>query len=121
MSDAKYGRLFTQADLEAAIGVAAGIGKEQRRYPACDEVLHQMELERWSLAFPADEPLFLLRGQDKAVPDTISTYWDICMGFGDPIEEDECPAEHCDAIQAAGEALDKWQRENPERVKVPGT
>lgn len=138
MADSKYGRLYTERDVRRMMSVVAaetthyavemqqrggdwqGPQSVQEAEAVCDRLLAE-DAASGNLAFPADEPLFLLRGQDKAAPDTIATYWEICMGYGDPIAEDQCPEEHCHAVQAAGVALSAWQTEHPDRVKVPGT
>lgn len=69
---------------------------------------------------PTDEPIFILRGQDKFAVDAIQ-YWQV-KAARMRVEQDA--ATHCsdEKIEAAGRHLQliaDWQRDNPERVKVP--
>lgn len=117
----KYGRLFTEEDAfqlvwEALGGSMAGVTHDRargsfaralRELDACDR--------EYGLTFPADEPLFLLRGQDKAVLDALiggQDYEDACVDAG-------ASREHLAAVQAAADEITAWQRAHPDRVKVP--
>lgn len=58
-----------------------------------------------------DEPLFLIRGQDKLALDTLFAY--ACLAR----------AHHCTSVAIAVEHQIKttreWQRQHPERMKLP--
>ena len=60
---------------------------------------------------PADEPVFLIRGQDRAAPEAVRSYADIAQRAGAPRSVvDEC-------YQWAME-IQRWQETHPEKVKV---
>ncbi len=111
MADAKYGRLFTEADLiwmiEAAYrrGLAEGKGEPDPYDGARIGDLHVTQ-------FPEDEPLFLLRGQDKAAPGTIACYLPESRDAG-------ASEEHIAAAHEAYKVMETWQAANRDRVKVP--
>lgn len=133
--EAKYGRLFTEQDLrllmsgfgdrvtEACVR-AATTGQKVKAGWARGLMEQVIAEDSELLTFPPDEPLFLLRGQDKATPDAISSYWDVCAGYGDlhdPQRDDDqlTSDEHLAAVKAVGEGIEAWQREHPDRVKIP--
>lgn len=69
------------------------------------------------LTFPADEPLFLLRGQDSAAPAAIAggsniDYAQACLNAG-------APGSYLRAVWVAAAAMRDWQSEHSGRVKVP--
>lgn len=122
--DAKYGRLFTETDMCAIVsGVlsAHGLNPETARHDAAG-ALRAMDQ---STTFPADEPLFLLRGQDEAAPNAIAApteaeqeyggIGDYCSGAMVAGAEDEYLA----TVFVAARAMREWQAANPDRVKVP--
>jgi hypothetical protein len=133
MAEGKYGRLFTEADVHRLLryahdrGVTAGMLEEgagglaegdRRSVPP---TLREIEDEQVELTFPADEPLFLLRGQDKAARMAIGPargdqrrmdYLAACVRAGVSIE-------HVQGICDAAQGMAEWQAANPDRVKVP--
>lgn len=131
MADSKYGRLYTERDVRRMMSVLAaettrhavemqqrggdwqGPQSVQEAEAVCDRLLAE-DAASGNLAFPADEPLFLLRGQDWASKAAIGSYLDECEGLGSP-------AEHLQRIEDARADLIAWQEQHPERVKVPGT
>lgn len=109
MSDSKYGRLFTEKDVQYIVNMMRLEGAPNH---VCD-ALPQMEATgKVQFTFPADEPLFLLRGQDKAAPAAVRCYRDHARtaGAGSSLRI---------GVASAAEAMRKWQRSHPERVKVP--
>jgi hypothetical protein len=111
MSDSKYDRLFTRGDINVIIqtlGMLPSFAVVRHAIDECDE--------KGLLTFPADEPLFLLRGQDKAIVPTISSYATIASR--DPIH---ASVAHCDAARQQAQEIHEWQQANPEKVKVPDT
>lgn len=61
---------------------------------------------------PEGEPCFVLRAKDKATRQTLTRYWQVCRLLGSS-------QEHLDAIDAQRRRIDAWQREHPDRMKVP--
>lgn len=117
MADLKYGRLFTEADVRVMLGIAITEAWEPN-VPTLGQITNDT-LAVASATFPADEPLFLLRGQDRFAPDGVSGYFD-ALQIAEDAEGDWIVSEaHRDAVADAGNALDLWQAEHPDRVKVP--
>ena len=61
---------------------------------------------------PDDEPVFILRGQDKCTPQVVRQYAESAQRSGSPTEH------HASARRQA-DAIDEWQKENPDKVKSP--
>lgn len=126
--DSKYGRLFTEMDLKLVATEAAvqllerlnrvGLAAYGTR-PSRDELLRIVEDAiahedvDHALTFPADEPLFLLRGQDEEAPGAVANYSDRVH------LNPNTPAEHRESVVRAYEQMRDWQDEHPDRVKVP--
>lgn len=69
------------------------------------------------LGIPADEPIFIIRGQDRFALPTLSRYKNFKQGLEvRPTEESEKWIAHMNEII---ETFDKFQTENPGVVKVP--
>jgi hypothetical protein len=63
---------------------------------------------------PEDEPLFLLRARDENAILTLKAYRDICHVRA-------CPWEHVVGIEDTIRLFERFRRENPERMKEPGS
>lgn len=116
MAEAKYGRLFTQEEveelLEDAVTAASGMGVGEGDVTRMREALNGAKGERLAGGrFPEDEPLFLLRGQDLYAPVAIRAYAEHLLEQGD--------------VGMAGEVDEQlqrvrsWQRANRGRVGLP--
>jgi hypothetical protein len=68
--------------------------------------------ERGSI--PDDEPVFLLRAQDRLSVQAIEAYMRLCQVNG-------CPSPHLEALDEVFLAFVNWQGQHPRRVKIPGT
>lgn len=120
MADSKYGRLFTEADVKLLMDWAHSLG--QADWPVPDDAIEAYERVDGrsgpfaalaaTLTFPADEPLFLLRGQDALASPAIHAYYTLVGDSG-------CSQEHYKAAVEAQFAVAEWQAANPDRVKVP--
>lgn len=125
MASAKDGRLFTEPDVRRIVRHAIFLHKGvlPREAEAADTTavvldfldgMHEAKPgEHEALTFPPDEPLFLLRGQDKAAPEAIARYGAVARYAGAPRE----------LVEASGKAsmeMVDWQRDHPDRVKAPG-
>jgi hypothetical protein len=129
MSEGKYGRLFTEDDVLRIM-----------RYGDPGSWADTLAMfdsgERGPLTFPADEPLFLLRGKDKAAAEAIALPDDLDAGAGPERSyyeaafkarldaglvtlDSEQDDPHLRAVQAAADAMREWQAANPDRVKAP--
>jgi hypothetical protein len=113
--DSKYGRLFTEEDVQRIIDYSHGTGIDT---PA--EIVERLELGDHPVTFPADEPLFLLRAQDEAAPRAIA----MCGRFEDGnyvhhAGEVGASTAHLQPAADAALRMVEWQEANPDRVKVP--
>jgi hypothetical protein len=61
---------------------------------------------------PADEPVFVLRGQDQAAPHAVLAWAKSADLMG-------APSEKVKEAHDKGMDMAHWQYENPNRVKVP--
>ena len=59
-----------------------------------------------------DEPVFVFRARDATVPDLLAEYWWLCDNAGSP-------QHHLDAIRDAKTDIEKWQKDNPDQVRIP--
>lgn len=131
MAESKYGRLFTEEDVrmlmagygkriaDGAVRVHAGEELPDGWPTAALEASLADAADEKLLTFPADEPLFLLRGQDKAAPRAIA---DDVDGEADYLAASRAAGagpEHLQAVQRAADEMRAWQSEHPDRVKAP--
>lgn len=136
MADGKYGRLFTEDDVLAIVAgvLLADVTKDDVSPEGAKALIADITegLDRIGrFAFDADEPLFLLRGQDKAAPRAIGSIIEPARWSGRaPREREgkcyvamcrivESHPEHLSASAAAAQAMADWQAEHPERIKAP--
>jgi hypothetical protein len=101
MADCEYGRVFTEADVKLLMAFAYLEGRDGKSYGqdaegnAIDRGAHLLaEWQRMAddpqgpfdlkrmLTFPADEPVFVLRGQDLAAADGLVEYKATCEALG---------------------------------------
>src|SRR5580698_9153695 len=115
MNEAKYGRLFTEADV-SAIGMHLQLGA-----PSVGAAVALLDADPsawpsggpYAFTFPADEPLFLLRAQDHHAAEAIEAYQHSC-DIAPSVE-----TSHCEGVRRAWREFTDWQHDNPERVKEP--
>lgn len=60
---------------------------------------------------PDDEPIFILRAQDKSTPQVINQYADTSLTNGSP-------SEHAAAARRIATDMRDWQASHPDRVKA---
>jgi hypothetical protein len=72
----------------------------------------KVTLERGSI--PEDEPVFVLRSQDKLAPRLLEYYEMMCKAQG-------ATETQVEAVVRAGEGMRAWQVEHHDRVKLPDT
>lgn len=61
---------------------------------------------------PADEPVFIIRGKDKAAPDAVEEYGLIAVEHG-------ASREFGDSVSSRANEIRVWQKNNPSLVKFP--
>jgi hypothetical protein len=59
-----------------------------------------------------DEPIFILRAQDKKSVKLLDSYLLLCQGSG-------CSGDHLEAIEENIKRFEDWQSQNPSAVKLP--
>lgn len=60
---------------------------------------------------PDDEPIFILRAQDKAAPQTINQYAENAIRNGSD-------SQHAAGARIVSGDFRKWQEDNPDKVKA---
>jgi hypothetical protein len=106
--DTKYGRIYTAEDIDALVTWLLPGGTESDTA----EILATAEAEGVQFRFPADEPLMLLRGQDRYALEAIDHYAGVCADAG--VEDS-----HLQQIGHATMAFRNFANTKPERVKQP--
>jgi hypothetical protein len=93
--DMKYGRLFTEADV---IAICNQIEMRREELRGSQKLIMDLA-DEMHLTFPADEPLFLLRGEDgPAAADAVAAYGRSLPGVR-PVEERVRVANAWDALR----------------------
>lgn len=110
MADTKYGRLYTEEDVAKIVCSITGMISAPEA--VADHIALIDEFPWAQLTFPADEPLFLLRGQDKAATTGVDAYLRECSLMGASLA-------HTVAIEHAYNTMMEFVARHPDRVKVP--
>jgi hypothetical protein len=61
---------------------------------------------------PPDEPVIVFRARDKMLPKLLAYYRLFCWKAGSPNR-------HLDLIDGSLEQVEQWQKDNPDKIKVP--
>ena len=113
MADSKYGRVFTESDLEKILEWLEhnGIGYDGSVMNA-DSILKAMDEEGIRFKFADDtEPLFILRGRDKRALGTVRHYRDN--------QARNAPSNNLDACDKAVRLFEDYRNMSPEKMKEP--
>lgn len=113
--DAKHGRLYTADDVAEIASLARQYEREGQSLRRPTSAIVADLDAAGVLTFSADEPLFVLRGTDPVTGPTIAAYTLGLLNMDELSEDDPRVA----AAAATREAIEAWQSENPDRVKVP--
>jgi len=106
--DNKYGHLFTSEDMIAFARIVAESGIDIYNDDAVDEMLDDFDSR-----FPKDEPLFLLRGQDRQALSCVRNYRTM-TAFN---RHREAPPELLTGLDAVVMQFEDFQTEHPDRIK----
>jgi erythromycin esterase-like protein len=109
VADNKYGRVFTESDVEKILEWFEEQGEGQPL--DLEAALEGMDGQGVRFKFEADEPLFILRGHDRRAVGAIRFYQDH--------QHPRTPQNHTDAIASAVAAFDRYREENPGKLKEP--
>lgn len=102
--DTKYGRIYTDADIRK-LGEKL-LGDRAMGPDILAEALADLEPE---LTIPADEPTFLMRGQDELARDRIEDY----------LYAQRLVPSTYESVRSTLEAFDRFSGEHADRMKVP--
>lgn len=105
--DTKYGRLFTEEDVAKLLD-HLNIGFEAE----LPEVITQAEKEGVGFRFPADEPQFVLRGQDVDALEAVEAY----QGIRE--ENEHITPSQAESLLTARDGFRAFRNERPDRMKV---
>jgi hypothetical protein len=107
--DNKYGRVFTQGDVEKIFEwiVAQGEGQPLN----LGMTLESMDDEGVRFKWNANEPIFVLRGQDRTAEAAIRFYREH--------QRPSAPPDHLDAIDSAVDSFREFRTNNPQLVRDP--
>lgn len=108
MSDLKYGRLFTEEDVDKLLNWLNPGGLES----PTGEVIAQAEAEGVEFRFPADEPVMVFRAKDDCFPATLDFYHVEC-------EVAEAPDEHIKTIGLQEDRVREWRAANSDKTGTP--
>lgn len=100
MADRKYGRIFTEADVYHMF-FTIGIGQEE-----ASSIIDDTKTK-----FPPDEPVFVLRGQDRRALGAIHFYRDH--------QAHDARTFHLEGIDKAVADFEKFRRDNLDKMKDP--
>lgn len=110
MPDRKYGRVFTDSDIEKIFewlwqthGLSTDLLPEN--------VISAMDDNGVRFKFPIDEPIFILRGRDKRALGTVRHYLDH--------QSPRAPQNHLDGIEAAVTQFERYRINHSEDMKEP--
>lgn len=107
--DNKYGRVFTESDVDK---ILEWIGDQGEGQPLDLAVaLENMDDEGVRFKFEVDEPLFVLRGHDKRAIGAIKFYAEH--------QSSRAPVNHLDAIDKTLQAFIDYREANPGKLKEP--
>lgn len=110
MADSKYGRIFTDSDLEKIFewlwekhGLTTDLKPEN--------VLSAMDEAGVRFKFPASEPTMTFRARDKRAVGAIRFYEDH--------QSPRAPMRHLYGIEESRRAFEKYREDNPHEMKEP--
>jgi hypothetical protein len=109
VADNKYGRIFTQGDVEKILE------RYDPEFAHGDiefaDLLDDMDKEGVRFKFPADEPLFILRARDRRAFGAIRHYQDH--------QTRNAPSNHQDAIEKAIRDFSNFRESNSNLMREP--
>lgn len=121
MSDNKYGRIFTEEDVKQFIGMAFVAGEEAENDSptsagggehGCDVDALFEAFDGEEFRFPEDEPMFVMRGQDRLALGTLRKYQELA-------EAHECDQDHLNTIEQTLRQFEHFRVSNPDKIKKP--
>lgn len=113
MADRKYGRIYTESDIEkifAELAAQTVIDPNRRviEFPSPDIIIKALD-DEGKLTIPEDEPTFLIRGQDNVALHAIGFYRSVAVDLGANLQ----------TVTEAYADFIRWRHENPSKCKVP--
>lgn len=109
MADSKYGRVFTQGDVEKILEWVQAHDDDITL--TLSDVLDDMQDGGVRFKFDADEPLFILRGRDRRAIGAIRFYQDH--------QASNVPESHANCIASDMSAFDRYRNDHAEKMREP--
>lgn len=106
MADNKYGRIFTENDVQKILDFVNGEDEDN-----LTDVLDGMDAEGVRFKWEADEPVFVLRARDKTAEGAVRYYRDH--------QRPNAPANHLDGAEKSVNAFRDYRQNHPEMMKDP--
>lgn|SRR3954469_17559086 len=106
MNSNKYGRIFTQADVEKIVEKV-----QSSPHRPLHTTLAMIEASGESLTFPDNEPVFVLRARDKRARGAVRFYADHQTALS--------PPSHINAVEEALKQFNVYANNNPELMREP--
>lgn len=106
MPDSKYGRIFTESDVQKLLQLATG----EEDFDLAGHLATADEMGI-SFKFPEDEPMFVLRARDKRALGAIRFYADH--------QNPRAPQNHIDGIDKALDAFEHYRHWQSNKMKDP--
>jgi hypothetical protein len=109
MADLKYGRLFTQADVQKILDHMSS-DPDGNEITAGD-VIEEMDEQGVRFKWDADEPVMALRARDNTALGTVRFYRDR--------QRRNAPPNHLDIADRCVQAFEQYRIDHPEMMKDP--
>lgn len=111
MADMKYGRIFTESDLQKILEFIEPDDFKGVSVPDVNTLLDEMDDKGIRFKWEKDEPVFVLRARDKTAEGAVRYYRDR--------QRPGAPANHLDGVEKAYQSFHSYRVDNPELMKDP--
>jgi hypothetical protein len=114
-TDSKYGKIFTEADVNRIIDFLSETGalSVSRDDISLETTLSAMREDQTVHSLDFDDQLvFCLVSGDQVATVAVEEYGNLCRANG-------CDDQHIYNVRTAAQSFREWQREHPELVKLP--
>lgn len=111
MSDSKYGRIFTESDVEKILEHLHDTYASSSPPPVLENVLGAMDENGVRFKFSEEEPTFILRARDKRAIGAIRYYRDH--------QSPRAPQNHLDGLDKSVDLFEKYRIECAGEMKEP--
>lgn len=110
MADLKYGRVFTQADVQKIIDFMSD-ENDDNKTPDVSDVVNDMDKRSIRFKWDKDEPIMVLRARDDTALATVRYYRDHTRP--------DAPDNHLDGVQKVFTAFMNFSVDHSDQLKHP--